>query len=108
MIAEAADLGPRRALTGEPLSPVLPANAAAQRQGQISDGNVAVIREFFAKLPDTVDAAARTYAEGQLALAATGFRPDELAEYAQVLKDCLKPDDDFLPAHLDFGRPLTN
>src|ERR1700721_1666510 len=29
-VAEAADLGPRRALTGEPLSAVLPATAAAQ------------------------------------------------------------------------------
>ena len=31
-VAEAADLGPRRALTGEPLAPRLPATAAAQRE----------------------------------------------------------------------------
>jgi hypothetical protein len=97
LIGEAADLGPRRALTSEPLAPVLTATAAAQRRGHISDGNVAVIRKFFATLPDTVDAATREYAEAQLALAATGFRPDELTEYAQVLKDCLKPDGDFQP-----------
>ncbi|MDP7733612.1 HNH endonuclease signature motif containing protein [Mycobacterium paragordonae] len=97
LIAEAADLGPRRALTGQPLSPVLPATAAAQRRGHLSDANLAVIRKFFAKLPDTVDAATRAYAEDKLALAATGFRPDELSEYAQVLKDCLKPDGDFSP-----------
>ena len=104
LIAEAADLGPRRALTGEPLAPVLPATAAAQRHGHISDGNIAVIRKFFAKLPDAVDAATRDYAEHQLALAATGFRPDELAEYAHVLKDCLKPDGDFLPDEPERNR----
>ena len=32
-VHEAADLGERRALTGEPLPPVLPATAAAQRNG---------------------------------------------------------------------------
>ncbi|WP_234882609.1 DUF222 domain-containing protein, partial [Mycobacterium tuberculosis] len=32
-IADAADLGPRRALTGEPLAPQLTATATAQRQG---------------------------------------------------------------------------
>ncbi|WP_459975100.1 DUF222 domain-containing protein, partial [Mycobacterium sp. MUNTM1] len=40
-IAEAADLGPRRALTGEPLAPVLPATAAAQRDGAIGADHVA-------------------------------------------------------------------
>ncbi|BBX72428.1 DUF222 domain-containing protein [Mycobacterium shinjukuense] len=34
-IAEAADLGPRRALTGQPLAPVLAASAAAQRAGRL-------------------------------------------------------------------------
>src|ERR1700753_362168 len=43
-IHEAADLGPRRALTGEPLPPALPATAAAQRDGHIGAGHVAVIR----------------------------------------------------------------
>ncbi|OBJ84397.1 hypothetical protein A9W97_20465 [Mycobacterium gordonae] len=66
---------------------MLPATAAAQRRGHLSDANLTVIRKFFAKLPDTVDAATRAYAEDKLALAATGFRPDELCEYAQVLKD---------------------
>ncbi|WP_155772094.1 HNH endonuclease signature motif containing protein, partial [Mycobacterium asiaticum] len=56
-----------------------------------------VIRKFFATLPDTVDAPARAEAEAKLALFATGFRPDELAEYARVYKDCLKPNGDFDP-----------
>ncbi|WP_157123615.1 DUF222 domain-containing protein, partial [Mycobacterium shimoidei] len=37
-IGEAADLGPRRAMTGEPLEPVLAASAAAQRAGTIGGG----------------------------------------------------------------------
>ncbi len=45
-IHDAEDLGPRRAITGEPLEPVLPATAAAQRAGQIGAGHVAVIRSF--------------------------------------------------------------
>jgi hypothetical protein len=46
-IHEAADLGERRALNGEPLEPVLPATAAAQRNGELGAGHVAVIRSFF-------------------------------------------------------------
>ncbi|BBX75962.1 hypothetical protein BST45_07855 [Mycobacterium shinjukuense] len=37
-IGEAADLGPRRALTGQPLAPVLAASAAAQRAGKLGAG----------------------------------------------------------------------
>ncbi|WP_031695591.1 DUF222 domain-containing protein, partial [Mycobacterium tuberculosis] len=39
-IADAADLGPRRALTGEPLAPQLTATATAQRQGLIGEAHV--------------------------------------------------------------------
>ncbi|OBK30765.1 hypothetical protein A5634_15075, partial [Mycobacterium asiaticum] len=96
-IREAADLGPRRALSGEPLGPMLPATAAAARRGEIGPEHVAVIQEFFAKLPDAVDADGRADAESRLALVAGGYRPDELVAYAKVLKDCLKPDGDFQP-----------
>jgi hypothetical protein len=46
-IHEAADLGQRRALNGEPLPPVLEATAEAQRNGDLGAGHVAVIRGFF-------------------------------------------------------------
>ncbi|KAM27141.1 13E12 repeat family protein, partial [Mycobacterium tuberculosis 1010SM] len=46
-IADAADLGPRRALTGEPLAPQLTATATAQRQGLIGEAHVKVIRALF-------------------------------------------------------------
>jgi Domain of unknown function (DUF222) len=46
-VHEAADLGERRALNGEPLPPVLEATAAAQRNGEIGPGHVSVIRSFW-------------------------------------------------------------
>src|SRR5271155_1410511 len=54
-IHEAADLGERRALTGEPLPPRLAATAEGQRAGDIGAGHVAVIRGFCHRLPDVVD-----------------------------------------------------
>jgi Domain of unknown function (DUF222) len=94
-IHEAADLGQRRALNGEPLPPVLPATAEAQRNGDIGNGHVAVIRGFWHRLPDFVDIETRVKAEAQLARLAGEHRPDELAKLADKLTDCLNPDGDF-------------
>ncbi|WP_136623306.1 HNH endonuclease signature motif containing protein, partial [Mycobacterium attenuatum] len=91
-IDEAADLGQRRALTGEPLAPQLTATAAAQRDGLVGDGHIKVIRGFFAHLPAEVDLATREAAEADLARKACGYRPDELATYAQRIMDWLNPD----------------
>ncbi|MGO9385872.1 MAG: DUF222 domain-containing protein, partial [Mycobacterium sp.] len=66
-VAQAADLGPRRAVTGEALSPLLTATAAAQRAGQIGTGHVAVIRGFVHQLPHWVDLDTRDCAEKHLA-----------------------------------------
>ncbi len=49
-IKEAADLGPRRALTGEPLAPTLAGAAAAQREGKLGAGQVTVIRRFLSSV----------------------------------------------------------
>ncbi|ODR03732.1 hypothetical protein AWC26_01160, partial [Mycobacterium shimoidei] len=94
-IGEAADLGPRRAMTGEPLEPVLAASAAAQRAGTIGGGHVAVIRRFYHRLPEAVDIDTAGHAEAQLAAHGEEFRPDELALLADRLTDCLNPDGDF-------------
>src|ERR1700739_1294326 len=94
-IDEAADLGQRRALTGESLAPQLTATATAQREGLIGDGHVKVIRSFFAHLPAEVDASTREAAEADLARRASGYRPDELAKYAQRIMDWLNPDGEF-------------
>ncbi|GAB7141463.1 HNH endonuclease signature motif containing protein [Mycobacterium riyadhense] len=91
-IAEAEELGERRALTGEPLPPQLSATAAAQRAGQIGAGHVREIRTFFKKLPAAVDLFTREAAEADLADKASKYRPDQLSKYAGVLLDCLNPD----------------
>src|SRR6195952_3663557 len=94
-VHEAEDLGQRRALTGEPLEPVLPATAAAQRNGQLGAGQLGVIRGFVHRLPDFVDVETRAKAEAQLAGLGGEHRPDELAKLADKLTDCLNPDGDF-------------
>ncbi len=75
-VKEAADLGPRHGLTGEPVPPVLAATAAAQRAGKLGAGQVAVIRTFYHQLPGWIDTAARDDAEARLAkLAGSGPCP---------------------------------
>ncbi|WP_122508826.1 DUF222 domain-containing protein, partial [Mycobacterium innocens] len=91
-INAAADLGPRRALTGEPIAPALAATAAAQRAGKIGAEHITVIRRFCRQLPGWVDQATRERAEAQLARQASQFRPEQLAELAATLTDCLNPD----------------
>jgi uncharacterized protein DUF222 len=94
-IQEAAELGERKAITGEPLAPMLPATAQAQRNGELGAGHVAVIRGFSRRLPDFVDIETRQKAEAQLARLACEHRPDELSTLADKLIDCLNPDGDF-------------
>src|SRR5947209_4619251 len=97
-IDEAADLGERRALTGEPLAPQLKATVAGQRAGLIGEGHVRVIRGFFAHLRAEVDVSTRQAAEADLAEKARGYRPDELAKYAQRIMDWLNRDGEFSDA----------
>jgi hypothetical protein len=106
-IHEAADLGQRRALNGEPLPPVLPATAEAQRNGELGPGHVAVIRSFFHRLPDFVDIETRHKAEAQLARLSLEHRPDELAKLADKLTDCLNPDGDFTDIDRAKRRGIT-
>lgn len=94
-VAEAAELGERRALTGEMLAPHLSATSEAQRDGLIGYEHVTVIRSFFRRLPGGVHLFTRQAAEADLADKATQYRPDELAKYALVLMDCLNPDGNF-------------
>jgi hypothetical protein len=78
-VAEAADLGPRRAITGEPLPPLLTGTAAAQRNGHIGAGHVRVLRDFVHRLPCSVDVGTREKAEAHLAELATEHRPDDFS-----------------------------
>lgn len=94
-ITEAAELGPRRTLTGQPLEPALPAVAAAQQRGQIGATHVQVIRSFFHYLPDHVDPGTLTQAERHLTELACQYRPEQLAKLAQRLADYLHPDGNY-------------
>ncbi len=94
-IREAADLGQRCGLTGEPLAPVLAATAAAQRSGKLGAGQVAVIRRFYHRLPGWVDDATRQQAEAHLAKLGTQFRPEQVAGLADTVADCLNPDGNY-------------
>ncbi|QUR68607.1 HNH endonuclease signature motif containing protein [Mycobacterium spongiae] len=106
-VAEAADLGRRRALTGQPLPPLLTKTAQAQRDGRLGDGHVRVIRDFLRRLPVSVDAETRENSEARLAKLATRFRPDELAKLAQRLMDYLHPDGDYTDEERARRRGLT-
>src|SRR6516165_6883607 len=106
-VAEAADLGPRRALTGEVLPPLLTATAVAQRDGTVDPAHVTVIRRFFNQLPGSVDLGTRACAEAQLAELATKFRPDHLADLARQLADYLNPDGTYTDEDRARRRGLT-
>jgi hypothetical protein len=85
-IKEAKDLGPRAALTGEPLDPLLANTAAAQARGDIGFEHVKIIRKFFKKLPGFVDHDTREAAETQLAELACGLGPEQLRKAAERLR----------------------
>jgi Domain of unknown function (DUF222) len=106
-VAEAADLGPRQALTGQPLAPRLPATAAVQRDGQIGASHVAVIRRFLDQLPCWVDAQTRESAEADLANLATEHRPETVRKVADRLAYYLNPDGDFTDEDRSRRRGLT-
>ncbi|WP_131809950.1 DUF222 domain-containing protein, partial [Mycolicibacterium mucogenicum] len=54
-VRDCDNLGPRSAITGEPLGPVWEFVAAAVAEGAINGEHVAVITNFFAKVPLWVD-----------------------------------------------------
>ena len=106
-IGEAADLGERKAITGESLEPILAATAEAQRTGSLGAAHVAVIRGFWHRLPDFVDVETRQKAEVQLARLGGEHRPDELGKLADKLTDCLDPDGSFADEDRARRRGIT-
>ncbi|WP_407661835.1 DUF222 domain-containing protein [Mycolicibacterium setense] len=97
-LAEAAELGPRRAVTGEPLAPVLPVVAAAVGAGLITGDHVKVLRDAVGDLPGFVDQTTREQFEADLVGVAVGVGPKELKETAELRlflldQDGPEPDD---------------
>ncbi|WP_268782310.1 DUF222 domain-containing protein, partial [Mycolicibacterium chlorophenolicum] len=84
-LAHAASLGPRQAMSGEPLAPVWEATAAAQARGALDAEHVAVIATFHDKLPSWVDVGTRAAADRQLASVGAGLKPEDLKKAAERL-----------------------
>ncbi|WP_156764910.1 13E12 repeat family protein, partial [Mycobacterium sp. 1081908.1] len=89
------------------LAPVLAATAAAQRDGTLGTGQVAVIRKFWHELPGWIDAATREQVEAKLAHEGTRFRPEQLGALADTVADCLNPDGNYTDADRARRRGLT-
>ena len=84
-LADAAHLGPRQSLTGEPLPPLWEATAAAQAAGTLDGEHVAVIATFHQDLPGWVDVDTRAAADRQLASLGAGLTPQDLKKAADRL-----------------------
>ncbi len=91
-LTDAEELGPRTAISGEPLEPLLPTTARAQAAGSINAEHVRIIRSFFANMPEAVDAETRTLAETQLAQLASELGPTQLRQAADRLAYLLNQD----------------
>ncbi|CRZ17361.1 REP13E12 repeat protein [Mycolicibacterium neworleansense] len=97
-LGEAAELGPRRAVTGEPLPPELPVVAAAQGAGLLTADHVKVLRDAVKDLPGFVDQSTREQFEADLVRVAVGVGPKELKDTAALRlflldQDGPEPDD---------------
>ncbi|MCV7348482.1 HNH endonuclease signature motif containing protein [Mycolicibacterium rhodesiae] len=91
-VRDAEQLTPRITLTGEVLSPLLPATGKAWEAGLLDGEHVRVIQKFFRDLPDHVGPVEIEKAERTLAEHAQTMRPDQLEKIADRLAVHLNPD----------------
>ena len=102
-IKQAELLGPRQAMTGEPLPPKLPNVAAAQNRGEIGPEHLRIIGKFFDDLPSHTDYQTRDAAEAHLAEMACGLGPTQFRAGADRLALLLNQDGD-LPDDTERAR----
>jgi len=100
-------LGPRTAITGEPLAPKLPHVAQAQADGLLGPDHVRVVEKFFKQLPDSVDYQTREQAEADLARIGSKLGPAQFGKAADRLLALVHPDGDFSDADRARRRHLT-
>jgi hypothetical protein len=91
-VGDAANLGPRVSLTGEPLPPAHAHIAAAQAAGTISSEHIAIMDTFGNKLPGWVDDATRAQCEHTLMVGARHQSPEELSTAAERVRYLLDQD----------------
>lgn len=87
----AAELGPRRAMSGQPLPARFPQVAAAVAEGAISDRHAALICRTIAELPEAAVEKAGAV-EAMLAEHARVVNPDQLTVLTRTVRACLDPD----------------
>ncbi|CRZ14672.1 HNH endonuclease signature motif containing protein [Mycolicibacterium neworleansense] len=93
-VAAAADLGPRCAIGGEVLEPLLPACAQALLAGTINTEHITIIRDTVAKAEKYVNTAELGQIESDLVAAATRDTPETLKAAADKLLYLLNQDGD--------------
>ncbi|MPZ67165.1 MAG: DUF222 domain-containing protein [Pseudonocardiaceae bacterium] len=91
-VAHSEAVAPRRALTGEELPPRCPATAAGLAAGEIGPGQLRIIAETMAAVPDSVSAADREWAEAHLAEWAPRLDPAALGRLGARVLAFLDPD----------------
>ncbi len=91
-VRAAHDLGPRQALSGPDLDPLLPVVAAAQRAGAVSAEHARIIATTLDALPAAVCAEVGEQVEQALTHHAHNLDPVLLAHTARRLTDTLDPD----------------
>jgi Domain of unknown function (DUF222) len=106
-VRDAGRLGDRMTLTGQPVGPLWPATAAAQRAGAIGAEHIREIGRFFHQLPAAIDDQVRAAAEAELAGYAATLRPDELRVAAERMAGYLNPDGQFSDADRARKRGLS-
>ncbi|KAA0110458.1 DUF222 domain-containing protein [Mycolicibacterium sp. P9-22] len=109
-IAGARDLGPRHALNGEVLEPLLAGCAAALANGSINTGHITVIRSALKQASRYLDATERAQMEATLVAVAETNTPETLAELAEQMVYVLNqngdsPDLTRHKAGLTIGKP---
>ena len=89
----AADaVGRQVSMLGQPLAPARPTLAAAQRAGQVSPDQVAIVERALTELPSNTDPAEQAQAEQTLTEHAQVFGPKDLRLIARRLIDAADPD----------------
>ncbi len=91
-VRRSVDLGPRTALTGEPLEPIHPPTAAAFEAGQISAAHADAVVECLARIPATCPAEDLAVAERCLLHIARHEAPLAVQRAGQLLLARLDPD----------------
>jgi hypothetical protein len=91
-VTHAGQLAPRRAVSGEVLSPVLANTAAALAAGEIGPAQVRVVVETMNAIPTSVSVTDREAAETELARYARSFDPTSLHKIGQHILAHLNPD----------------